>query len=436
MVEFGSSQYKTFSAERWRYQGVATMSMLRTVSADAEVRRVDKFWMTNMIRRGVVITRPPDGNHYVVAGTNNMGAVLWRVTQHVKTDSNDGSPLSCFVMEAPENHEGLEMFDGVLEFAPIDTDEWEVSDVSVVHPLDLPSCGVTNTDGLEGSCVMVATGFQPLLEYSALSGFQGLTSSLLQKLARDHLELKFARGQTPKNFMQWLDACLRAVLPDASDEEINAIIESRLDASEPDAEVDGAPDVMGGFIDKTSKDMFEGPGEEDDMEDIEEMKIKRRKHAAHAARRAKAKASAKPAEAPIANVAPPPEASAGNVASGSQPTSSGSNAEPPAQRVPRPRVPIPEELQASDFQPFLPQLKGCTIAIERKWHHRCKVRYPASLPPWSFSKVFSIEIPASAESAILECLQWAWRRHGEERASQGLAEEPCPWDLTSASCIM
>ena len=70
---------------------------------------------------------------------------------------------------------------------------------------------------------------------------------------------------------------------------------------------------------------------------------------------------------------------------------------------------------------LLPDVGGCTIHEEEKWHRRWRVRCPVLERPFSCSAVFGAE--RSKLAALQECLRWVWSRH------ELLQGQTCPFPI-------
>lgn len=263
MFRFGSNSFASLSAEAWRLQGMATAAAMQ-VSVDD----LGSVWMSMMWKIGMIVQRADLGYYYMVAGANHFGALIWRLFE-VVVQRHAGAAFRCLVFGDPDEDEEdrVEAVRNVLEFVTVVDDKWRCGDASVVPPSELDPADFDDFSPLSKGPVLVPTNLSPMLEYSAKRGFKGLSTALLTKLAKSHLKLIFERGSTPSGLEGWLRACLRAVLPTFSDEDINEIISLRTSGND-DEENDDEQDLMEGFLEKTHRDMLKGVVGEDDVDEV------------------------------------------------------------------------------------------------------------------------------------------------------------------------
>jgi len=109
-------------------------------------------------------------------------------------------------------------------------------------------------------------------------------------------------------------------------------------------------------------------------------------------------------------------------------SSSSSGLSGPPTALPRKRAPVRPEgghLSEQEAKEFLPP--GCRVHQETKWHIRWRLVMPhKDAPPYSNTKSFQYDDPASQHSALLSVLNWGWKHH------TAMTGQVCPWDLSGA----
>lgn len=345
----------------------------------------------------------------MVVGSSCYGVFLWRL-KPVVAKRSDGSTFKCLVLNLDgDDDDELDSIRELVEFVVVADDKWRLADATIVPPADLRPNDFADKLSFTTGPLFLPMDFMPLLQFSALRAFPGLTMPLLQKLAR-RMGLEFQRGDTPRSLSEWLRACITHILPKLTDEQVGDIVSSRVAAPEANGEDEGG-DLMGGILDLSSMALFTGVVDADDMQAIKHVR-KQRYEKSVAAKVAERRAAAR--------AAPKPSKQRQKSAQSSAAASSSSSA---GVCVPCRRLPVPADYTAAAFQHYMPDVPGARLHLEKNWHTRWRASYPSSTPPMGCSRNFNLGDPPSIRSALVECVRWAWSRH---EADGG---EACPWDL-------
>ena len=251
---------------------------------------------------------------------------------------------------------------------------------------------------------------ETLLRAMARRAFVGTTVPFMQRLIR-HLEV-MVEGRRPTTEMDVLRVLIKHVLPDISEDDMNAILALRRQKK---------ASQFVSVLETASGELLDEAADQDLRQSIDEEVTKsaaKRRGATNAstsgapgASTASASSSSAPAVAPAAPTEPPvPEVAV--------PPAVG---EPNRERAVWDGVRRPiegEEFQAEAVRRYLPP--GATISIycSRAW----KVKYPEKLRA-PFSKTATWSAREGHKQCLIQCLRWAWDAHTERTG------EECEWDL-------
>lgn len=268
-----------------------------------------------------------------------------------------------------------------------DPAEWQSLVVQCLPPSHGAWSVAKSSLGMEVACLGKP---QPLLTAAAESGFKGMTVVYLRKLLK-HLQVEQA-GRKPATEVQLVEALTRHVLPSSSEGDLDTYLQRR-DAAEEGEELDGQiaqvlleHDVMQDMADELDDGeaaTLMAEQAELNKKRVQKLDIKRHEMSSLLAGRAKGVTD----DAPVAKM---------------------------------PVVLVPGRgLTQKEAKPYAPP--NCYLIKDTVRHLRWQVRAPWLQP--SHSKTFSASDAGTDCSALLYCLQQAWRRH------TALTGEACPWDL-------
>lgn len=378
----GAEKLKGLSDPAWSSPSPQTvdavpLSILALRFFEGDWLALDGAWMSLLVPEGRMIFKPKRGYMGIALCASKFGFLHWGLKKHVKMTRDN--PLLVFDDPGPDDLCPWR-FDAVKDLG-----EWRVYKLRLTRPL--LSAASTGEVGL---AIRPESGTsESLLEAAARLAFPSMTVPLLERLF-DELKVKYT-GRKPKAENSLLSALIQHALPESTPEDIRSIIAQRNNK----VIEHGLPS------DLSNPDIFDaisGLACEQDLEDMEKY-VK-----AHAA------------------------ACSGR--GGGQPASSGSGGAGASSsaRLPNPTpagVPEVSVMTADSLRPFLPQVQGCSLTLEQKWHTRWKVCYLQGQPTFSFSRVYNPDTPGACEAAAMACIAWAWGKHTEATG------EECPLDLTA-----
>ena len=249
------------------------------------------------------------------------------------------------------------------------------------------------------------TNFEPVLVPSASPperldclaarhGFKGYSVPLLSKFAT-FLGCVFRGNTRPKNLRSWLMFLCRKLIPELTDEELNAIVEARV-GNTPTEQIETV------LCEGENQDLIEEVMHEDETEDAQE-------DLAKYVKKQKAALAATGTNRPAAGTSSAATSGSGGDSSSSRSTTA---------------------VNAGGFtytpawmKQWLPQVMACYIKRDTERQKRFQVGYPTVEPPRSKTVYFKTGDPVDELRAYKMCLHWAWDAHTK---ATGIA---CPYNL-------
>lgn len=341
-------------------------------------------------------------------GSTCYGVLMWRLKPVVLQEKSGATMKFLVFLTQGTDESALESVQEVLEFVTISDLKWRCAEATIAPSQELKMKNFAEYDGSLNGPLFFPTTFRDLLDFSAVRAFQGLSAPLLNKLA-GVIGLRFARGGVPRCLASWIRALVKHVLPSLNDDEVEHIVHLRAGGGE-ESDSDEDVDLMGGLLDASGRSMLKGVIDDDDLDALTTLKKKRYDRAVAA--KVAEKRSAEKARVAAATARGKPKAAA---------TAPGSSAS--SSRAPLSGLPVPPSYTASAFRQFLPQVAGCNLYLEQKWHTRWRVTYPSAAPPWACSRSFVASNATTIRAALVEVIKWCWERHVADGG------EPCPWQL-------
>ncbi|CAK0799273.1 unnamed protein product [Prorocentrum cordatum] len=169
---FGSSAFETVSAEAFRHQGLATISLLH---AAADLTKLKKSWMNLMLSRGALLHQVGSLNAWVVAGASELGVVGVRVYA-VRDKLGGGGDLSWISLVPVAG-----IHDDVADrFALLRIDDlaaWRASDVEIVPNGAYAHTLAAGSHAFGRDFVVRPVAPRMLLHWSAHRAFKGLSTA-------------------------------------------------------------------------------------------------------------------------------------------------------------------------------------------------------------------------------------------------------------------
>ena len=235
-------------------------------------------------------------------------------------------------------------------------------------------------------------GASPLLKFAGQHGFKQFTLHFLRLLCAE-LKITFQRGCKPKTEEQFLHALAKHLAPGGADQALHAMVEQRLPSELLPSPV-AATLFSGDYLQLLEEEM----ADEGIQAEVDKVS------AVFASRRAKAAAGR------------PLGAAMGTSSASSSSGQAVPKARPAKQSLPaHPGRGLTQQEGKSLFPP------GCSVAKDTRLHMRWQVR--ASWLKPSHSKGFSASEHQTEDSALVYCLQMAWRVYTARTGAE------CPYDL-------
>lgn len=346
------------------------LTMLALQKLDGSWAKLSTLWMGLLPPEGRMLYKHGSGKSGLVLVASKFGVLIWPLSQHKLSTPGrlfEFSKVSSLGFERP------------YEFVVIDDIcDSRVLKLRLVNPMQSPGAEI----GCEGLALTRDGAPQPVLQAAAQLAFPTLTVPMLDRLF-DKLQVEHT-GKKPKAENSLLNALIRHVLPDLGLNDVRAIISRR---NKKDLEACTSDLADPAVFEQIRHTAWEG--------DIGEM------------------------QSLVTQFVRSRRSSDAGLGGGS--ASSG------AARVPiagREGISGDEGMTAEWFRRFLPEVAGCNLHKETKWHLRWKVVYTNKpLPPFGTSCTWNPEVDGSCLKAVRHCIAWAWEQHVSTGGSA------CPWSL-------
>ena len=372
--------HSTPQAEAFNQVQYAWMAVQRL----PRVRDLELAWMSQLMTPGCAVSHKEKGGG-IVLHANAYAAVLWRAKQvmiggvrHFMYDVTGAKPINVIPI--------------------ISAKGWRTCDLEGVSPEQFAAHAAAHAQPAQPQVTLRATSAAiPLLEHAALSGFRSLTVPFMQKLITQLDIIPKGSGARPRTMEGVLNVLLPHCLPKHTPSELEEIVKHRC---KPKAEELETSVLLAGDNAELAADCMEEDDARDAMQEVQKTKAKIAKA------RAERASSAKVAQAAASQ--------GGTRASGSGAAAS----------IARSVAPLQDGQVAyslEEARAYLPKVAGCTLSMERTWHHRWRARYPKAgkFPERQTSMCFGGSVPE--QSSLLYCIRFTWECHA---AATGAA---CPW---------
>lgn len=246
---------------------------------------------------------------------------------------------------------------------------------------------------------------EPLLRYCARGGFKNLSVAQLGKLVIE-FGIRWGEGRNPTLEKDLVPLYVRHWFPDASDEELQAMCESRHSGRV-------TAQVFQTAFSEEALDTIEAEMGDQEMADV----VHDEKQALRLAKKAMFDRSARaPASASVSKRGVQQKESSQSAAASSSAGVAGAS----VVRPPRPEIPV-KAYTVQEAKLMLPAVTCCVLAChaDPAWVVKC----PRAVAPRSRTRAFTLGNDESSWEALRECLQWAWAAHEEATGAQ------CPHDF-------
>eukprot|EP00971_Amphidinium_carterae_P309688 6154448-Amphidinium_carterae.1 len=340
-------------------------------------------WKSSLLVPHSIVTGPARMGGLVMMSSAH-GALLWRL---VLRGSDKSSLLDWHCSGKPWSVAKVD-----------DINEWFVMDFEVKGP-DVDATPHWHNKP-EGQFIYIrkSGNRKTLLEYSASHGFPQCTVPQLKCL---HKYLQLPSGDSKlRTERDLLLALLPACLPSATEGTINHIMEKRLAHKRVTTQNKSGENSEDLPMDEVP---FQEVLDEDDVQQLRNALQKRVR------------------EARISTVV------VSEPAGGQPSASSGTLADPSVRRPRRPLPSVPDGEPTHSLEVWrsmCPQVLGCRLSIELKWHTRYRCEYPE---PVKGSTSRSWGHQCSQNEAAMHCVSFLWHQHWRATG------EICPWDIPDQS---
>jgi hypothetical protein len=376
----GAEKLKGISDPAWQSPSpqafdAVPLSILALRHFNGDWHKLEGAWLSLLVPEGRLIYKPKQCYMGIALCTSKFGFLHWGLKEHIK--SARGNIRLIFADPGPED-ECPWRFDAVTSF-----DDWKVLKVKLTR-----QSGPAASSAEAGLTVVPDVGdSETLLQAAAKLAFPSMTIPNLERLF-DTLKVQF-KGRKPRAENALLAALIQHILPASSAEDIRSYIAKRNSKDIEDA----------GPTDLSKPEVLEAIRHIADERDIGDIQKYASAHSA---------ASSSSSGGHAAPHHSAPSSSSGRVPNIAQMS----------------QVTVDANMSIDRLRTFLPQVQGCSLFQEERWHLRWKVCYlQAASPPFHYSRVYDRDTPGSIQSAAFGCIAWAWGRH---LATTG---EECPFDL-------
>jgi len=183
-VQFGGAEYQAVSPEAYRMQGVATMSLLEVAE---DLHRARKHWMNLMLYRGALLQKMGTPNAYLVSSVSEHGVIAVRIFP-VKDQTPGGHPFNWFSLcPLPGIHDDNRMRVVFLQVTHLRT--WRAADIEPCLGPSLRGRVADDSVAARSDLVLRFVGGRPLVEWSALRAFRGISTA--RRFGGDSFRLQF-----------------------------------------------------------------------------------------------------------------------------------------------------------------------------------------------------------------------------------------------------
>jgi len=364
--------------------------------------QVQKCWQSILLSPGVAIQqrRSPTDKSIVFSGlciqVNKFGAVLWRLAK-VR-----GSDPPLFTIDVDTRHDTCWRLVQI-----VDITQYTVCPMRAVSPCQARQLAKGKVEDSATPCGIVLqmdqARSQPLLKFAASRCFLGMTLPHLNKLMTA-LHMPFDRSNPrPKKEPAILRALVEHILPQATPEEVNAILALRAGAK--DVEAPPSELFNEGNLDLTSH-LFDDEDQKDAKKTVQKAKASATamSKAARGSFGASSSQGSRPRAAEGVSKAEAQAASSSTVGSAAK----------------RKKVPNPypgTDYSSAEARQWCPDAKQCSLGKDDVRHHRWQCHYGKC----NASKAWGPNTGYTDYQAMVYCLRYLWAQHREATG------EACPF---------